>query len=165
MNLRFKYHFLLPLLARLPQNIAYRLASLSGRLARGEHATEKEIIIQQMQRVFTEKNRDELVQIADYFFGMVEREALDTWFFGTCKTQKQLDRFEKQLDKFHKNGNHQSDQIGDFVTEDHAKKLLCKKTTWFYNQRKADRLCGFKVGSKRFYKMSDLIKFVDDGKE
>ena len=100
MNLRFKYHFLLPFLARLPQSIAYRLASLSGRLGRDEHAAEKEVIVQQMQTVFTEKSRDELAQLADYFFCMVEREALDTWFFRRCKTQKQIDRFI-QLENFH----------------------------------------------------------------
>ncbi len=100
MNLRFKYHFLLPFLARLPQNIAYRLASLSGRFRGEQQGVEKEIIIQQMQTVFREKNRDELVQLVDYFFGMVEREALDTWFFRTCKTQKQIDRFI-HLQDFH----------------------------------------------------------------
>jgi len=100
MNLRFKYHFLLPFLARLPQNIAYRLASFLGRFRGRQQATEKEIIIQQMQRVFAEKSRDELAHLANYFFGMVEREALDSWFFRTCKTQKQVDQFI-QLENFH----------------------------------------------------------------
>ncbi len=100
MNLRFKYHFLLPFLAQLPQNIAYRLASLSGRLRSDKQETEKEVIIQQMQSVYPDKNRNELAQIADYFFLMVEREALDTWFFRTCKTQKQIDQFI-QLENVH----------------------------------------------------------------
>lgn len=100
MNLRFKYQFLLPFLARLPQNIAYRLVSLSARLGKKQHATEKAIIMQQMQVVFSEKSQDELARLADYFFAMVEREALDTWFFRTCKTQKQVDQFI-QLENFH----------------------------------------------------------------
>lgn len=100
MNLCFKYQFLLPFLARLPQNIAYRLVSLSGRIGRYRHVTEKAVIMQQMQEVFSEKSQDELAQLADYFFGMVEREALDTWFFRTCKTQKQVDQFI-QLENFH----------------------------------------------------------------
>lgn len=100
MNLRFKYHFLLPFLARLPQSTAYRLASLSGRIGVETHAAEKEIIIQQMQTVFTEKSRSDLAQLADYFYCMVEREALDTWFFRHCKTQKQIERFIK-LENFH----------------------------------------------------------------
>ena len=100
MNLRFKYHFLLPLLARLPQRLAYRLASLSGRFSRAEHVDEKNVIIEQMQAVFSEKDQAELEASADYFFGMVEREALDTWFFKSCKTQKQIDQFI-QLEDFH----------------------------------------------------------------
>lgn len=99
MNLVIKYQLLLPLLARLPQNIAYRLASLSGRLSQAEHAAEKAVIIEQMHTVFSEKNQQELAICAEYFFSMVEREALDTWFFRTCKTQKQVDRFI-QLEDF-----------------------------------------------------------------
>ncbi|GFO71437.1 phosphatidylinositol dimannoside acyltransferase [Bathymodiolus japonicus methanotrophic gill symbiont] len=100
MNLVFKYHYYLPLLARFPQNMAYRLASLSGRFSRAEHVAEKEFIIGQMHTVFPEKSQDELAACADYFFSMVEREALDTWFFRTCKTQKQIGQFI-QLEDFH----------------------------------------------------------------
>ena len=46
-----------------------------------------------MHTVLTEKKESELADFADYFFSMVEREALDTWFFRTCKTQKQVDQF------------------------------------------------------------------------
>lgn len=101
MNLRFKYHFLLPLLARLPQNIAYRLASLSGRFSRTGYVGEKNVIIEQMQTVFPEKSRDALEAIADYFFGMVEREALDTFFFRTCKTVRQVEQFIRLEDFQH----------------------------------------------------------------
>jgi len=100
MNLRLKYHFLLPLLAKLPQNMAYRLVSLSGRFSRTEHIAEKNVIIEQMQTVFTEKSRDELEAKADYFFGLVEREALDSFFFRTCKTVRQVEQFI-QLEDFH----------------------------------------------------------------
>jgi len=99
MNLRFKYHFLLPLLAKLPQNMAYRLASLSRRFSRTVHVAETNVIIEQMQTVFTEKSRDELEVRADYFFGMVEREALDSFFFRTCKTARQIEQFI-QLEDF-----------------------------------------------------------------
>jgi lauroyl/myristoyl acyltransferase len=100
MNLEFKYHFLLPSLARLPQKIAYRLASLSGRFSGAEHQHEKKVIIEQMRTVFGEKSQQELETSAAYFFAMVEREALDTWFFRGCKTQQQVDQFI-QLDGFH----------------------------------------------------------------
>ncbi|HIL78124.1 MAG TPA: lipid A biosynthesis acyltransferase [Methylococcales bacterium] len=99
LNLELKYGFLLPLLARFPQGIAYRLASLLGRFSRAGYAAEKASVIKQMHTVFAEKSHDELATSADYFFSMVEREALDTWFFRTCKTQKQVDRFI-QLEDF-----------------------------------------------------------------
>lgn len=99
MNLAFKYGFLLPFLAKLPQGIAYRLASLSARFSAAEHAAEKAVIIEQMQAVFPEQSPDELATWADYFFSLVEREALDTWFFKGCNTQKQIDCFI-QLEDF-----------------------------------------------------------------
>ena len=100
MNLHFKYRVLLPCLAQLPQELAYRLASFSGRFCHTQRATEKESIIQQMQGVYPEKKYDELAFLADYFFSMVEREALDTWFFKTCQNQAQIDQFI-QLENFH----------------------------------------------------------------
>lgn len=100
MKLAFKYHYLLPLLTRLPQSIAYRLASLSGRFYRSEHAAEEAVIIEQMHTVFPEKNQAELAASSDYFFSMVEREALDSFYFRTRKTQNQIDRFI-QLEDFH----------------------------------------------------------------
>lgn len=99
MNLRFKYQFLLPLLAKLPQTLAYRLVSLSGRISARQRGAEKEIIMQQMQQVFTDKSPAEFAQLADYFFYMTEREALDTWFFKCCKTEQQVEQFV-QLDGF-----------------------------------------------------------------
>lgn len=100
MNLYFKYNFLLPLLAQFPQNMAYRLASLHGRVGQKKHAAEKHVIMQQLQTVFNEKNKHELLTLVDYFFSMVEREALDSFFFRTCKTQQQIQQFV-QLENFH----------------------------------------------------------------
>ncbi len=100
MNLGIKYHFLLPLLARLPQKLAYRLVSLYGRLSIQNHLDERRVIIEQMRSVFVQLPHAELERIADYFLCMVEREALDTWFFKTCKTPQQVQQFI-QLENFH----------------------------------------------------------------
>lgn len=93
MNLGFKYRLFLPLLAQLPQKMAYRLVSLYGRLMLKHHDAEKKVMIEQMQTVFPEKQSNELSELADYFFCMAEREALDTFFFRTCKTRQQVERF------------------------------------------------------------------------
>ncbi len=100
MNLTFKYNFLLPLLARLPKILAYRLVSFYGRLSRQNHLNERRVIVEQMQSVFTELQQSELENVADYFLCMVEREALDTWFFRTCKTAQEIKQFI-QLENFH----------------------------------------------------------------
>ena len=94
-SLPFKYHFLMPLLAKLPQQAAYRLASLYGRLQFPNHAAETDTIIRQMQTVFMDKEPAELEDLARYFFCMVEREALDTWYFRNLKSARQVDRFIK----------------------------------------------------------------------
>ncbi len=98
MSLYFKYHVLLPLLARLPQKTAYRLVSYYGRLQNKQYQAEKAAMMAQMQSVLTLKDGAE-ERIADYFFAMTEREALDSWFFRRCKSQQQIERFI-QLENF-----------------------------------------------------------------
>ncbi len=101
MMLAFKYKVLLPLLAHLPQELAYRLASLYGRLLVTQKAFEKTKIISQLQEVLLLKDQNELEDIANYYFSMVEREALDVWFFRTCNTQEKVDNFVQLIDFHH----------------------------------------------------------------
>ena len=100
MSLGFKYHFLLPLLAHFPQKIAYRLVSFYGRLSIQSHKETRGAIVDQMRSVSPELQANELERTADYFLCMVEREALDTWFFKTRKTPQQVEQFI-QLENFH----------------------------------------------------------------
>lgn len=100
MNLHFKYQFFLPFLAKLPQRFAYRIVSFSRHFGDKGFAQEKKIITTEMQKVFDDKPQAELSQRADYFLGMVKREALDTFFFRNCRTQKQLNQFI-QLENLH----------------------------------------------------------------
>ncbi len=93
MNLWFKYHILLPLLARLPQTQAYRLASLCARLAPPPAGVDLLVIKQQLQGVFPQLPATEIEQKAQYFLGLMEREALDTWYFRTLHSPAQVDKF------------------------------------------------------------------------
>lgn len=79
--------------------------------------------------------------------------------------KEQLDRVESKLDKISGGDLSFSHQIGEFVSETFAMDKLGRKKTWFYLERKAGRLKAYKSGSKIFYKMSDLIKYIEDGKE
>lgn len=99
MKLWFKYQILLPLLSFLPQTLAYRLASFSARFVRAGHLADIAVIKQQMQAVFTDKTVAEIDQAADYFLGLIEREALDTFFFRTLQSTSQVDQFV-QLENF-----------------------------------------------------------------
>lgn len=93
MNLWFKYHILLPVLARLPQILAYRAISLIARYAKTPLGVDCEVIKQQIHSVFQTQSPAELEQNLRYFLGLMEREALDTWFFRTLHTVEQVDAF------------------------------------------------------------------------
>ena len=54
--------------------------------------------------------------------------------------------------------------LGEYITENEAKEILSKETTWFWNKRKAGELTGKKAGNKWYYKRSDILKFIENGK-
>jgi hypothetical protein len=53
------------------------------------------------------------------------------------------------------------DCIGDYVSEEEAKRQLGRKTTWFWNLRTAGELPFSKVGKKIFYLKSDIKLLID----
>lgn len=92
-NLTFKYHYLLPLLAKLPQTLAYRLVSFYSKLQLADYLVEREQIYRQMQRVFVDSNDEQIKDWVDYFLAMLEREKLDTEFFQGLHNEAQIDAF------------------------------------------------------------------------
>lgn len=92
-NLTFKYHYLLPLLAKLPQTIAYRLVSFYSKLQLTHYLVERDDIHRQMRRVFVNGSDEQLKFWADYLLAMLEREKLDTEFFQSLRSDKQIDAF------------------------------------------------------------------------
>lgn len=93
MNLWFKYHILMPLLARLPQVSAYRLASLAARLSCPPNGVDMNAIKNHLSWVLQDKSPADIEQITQYFIGLMAREALDSWFFRTLRSVKQVDKF------------------------------------------------------------------------
>ena len=53
------------------------------------------------------------------------------------------------------------DSIGDYVSEEEAKRQLGRKTTWFWNLRTGGQLPFAKVGKKIFYLKSDIKLLID----
>jgi hypothetical protein len=56
------------------------------------------------------------------------------------------------------------DQVGDYITEPEAQKLLGRKTTWFWSLRKRGLLSFAKVGNKIFYSRRDIEKLLENHK-
>jgi hypothetical protein len=56
------------------------------------------------------------------------------------------------------------DAIGDYLPEQEAKKLLGRKTTWFWSMRKLGRLAFTRIGNKIFYAKQDIINLLNRNK-
>lgn len=57
------------------------------------------------------------------------------------------------------------EDLGDYVTEETARKLFGRKTTWLWQMRKSGRLPYSKVGNKVYYMRSELIDLIKNGKK
>lgn len=55
-------------------------------------------------------------------------------------------------------------QVGDYLTEAEAQKVLGRKATWFWSMRTKGLLPYSKVGNKVFYSKRDIEKFLEDHK-
>lgn len=53
-------------------------------------------------------------------------------------------------------------ELGDYLEEKEAMKLLQRGTTWFYEVRKKGKLPFSKVGRKTYYRRQDIIAFLDE---
>lgn len=63
-----------------------------------------------------------------------------------------------------KNTHSDSKGLGDYISEKEAKELLQKGTTWFWNKRQSKELSAKKAGNTLYYKRSDILKFIENGK-
>ncbi len=61
------------------------------------------------------------------------------------------------------NGNiaNPNDCIGDYISEDEAKRQLGRKTTWFWSMRTTGQLPFSKTGKRIFYLKSDIKKLIE----
>jgi hypothetical protein len=53
------------------------------------------------------------------------------------------------------------DQLTDYITENQAKELLKKKSTWFWQMRKSGQLKFSKIGKAIYYSKQDIIKLFE----
>lgn len=57
--------------------------------------------------------------------------------------------------------NNITEIIDDYINEEEAKKVLGRKTTWFYNARKSGELKAMKRANKWWYKKSDINDYIN----
>lgn len=55
--------------------------------------------------------------------------------------------------------------IGDYISEEEAKRQVGRKTTWFWNLRTSGQLPFSKIGKKIFYLKGDIKKLLEGNKK
>jgi hypothetical protein len=88
-------------------------------------------------------------------FVMIPEEILEELIQATGDIKKIKDLLEKE--------DH-SRTLGEFITEEKAKEILSRGTTWFWNKRKSGELPGKKAAGRWYYKSTDLNKYIENGK-
>lgn len=89
-ELSLKYRLVFPLLSRAPRYMAYRLASLYGKWACARDKAMSEQIAHQMRRAMPGEREDLYRQWTGYFYGLQQREILDTWHYPRLRTVEQV---------------------------------------------------------------------------
>lgn len=80
-------------------------------------------------------------------------------------SQDHLDRLELKLEEILdavQNRDRQSPAIGKYISEQEAKKLLNKSTTWLWEQRTKGKLPSSKVGSTNYYRTEDIEALIEE---
>jgi hypothetical protein len=78
------------------------------------------------------------------------------WLEAIMETQRKI------LCLLEKDGISEKDSpLNGYISELEAKKLLGRKTTWFWQMRTSGRLAFAKVGSKIFYNKTDIAKLMN----
>ena len=95
-------------------------------------------------------NRSNTKQIEAKTMVLVPQETLTQLIAGQERILRVLsERTDKQ------------DSIGDYISENDAKKILGRKSTWFWTLRKKGKLAFTKVGNKIFYSRADILSFIE----
>lgn len=71
---------------------------------------------------------------------------------------------QKIIELLSNSNSNSSQNLGNYISESEAKKLLGRQTTWFWGMRTSGQLMFTKVGNKIFYSKEDIIKLLDENK-
>lgn len=62
------------------------------------------------------------------------------------------------------NSETHKETIGDYISETDAKRILGRKSTWFWNLRKEGRVPFTKIGNKIFYSKAEILGYFEKNK-
>lgn len=85
----------------------------------------------------------------------------------TIVPQQYLEDIRLMLTEVLKNqGNELNDNLGEFIDQNAATKIVGRKGTWFFEMRRSGRLPYYKVGHKKImYAKSDIIQLIESNKK
>lgn len=77
-----------------------------------------------------------------------------------------ISRDQKQILSLLENGDSSAvHSVGDYLSEQEAKKLLNKKTTWFWKMRTSGQIASTKIGGTNYYEKKDILNILDKNKK
>ncbi len=103
------------------------------------------------------------VSFYSFLINFMKTQAQQITFITIDKMEELIGKVDLIISTMNAN-NTETKLLGDYVTEAEAKKQLNRKTTWFYNKRNTGELKGRKSGGRWYYRRSDIIKMIDNGK-
>ena len=76
-----------------------------------------------------------------------------------------LEQIEEKLNALmSQSGKQESKTLGDWISEEDAKQLLGRETTWFYHRRKTGELKYTKVGRRTYYSLASIHQFLEQNR-
>lgn len=80
------------------------------------------------------------------------------------KMEELMNKIDRLTEALNLSKQSNSSTLGDYISEKEAKTTLNKGSTWFWNKRKAGELKGHKAGGEWYYKKSEILNFIENGK-
>jgi hypothetical protein len=77
--------------------------------------------------------------------------------------EEMMRKVDKLTEAILKSPSREAEPLGGYISEQEAKHLLSKGTTWFWNMKKAGKLKGKKAGNRWYYKRSEILGFIENG--
>jgi hypothetical protein len=89
-------------------------------------------------------------------FYLVPKDALDDLIDAVRSIKQLQDDLNKKVN---------SETLGGYIDEEKAMELLRRKKTWLWSKRRTGELPAKKAAGRWYYKLTDLQKFIENGRQ